>query len=71
MLRAVWNSFRQHRRRRSSGVERALGKGEAVSSILTGGTIVFNDLDHSAFHQLTRYWHVTCSAPFGFGVSVI
>ena len=28
--------------RRSSGVERALGKGEAESSILSGGTIFFS-----------------------------
>ncbi len=55
MLRAFRNPFREYRRRRSSGVERALGKGEAVSSILTGGTIYFNDLDHSAFHQLEHF----------------
>ncbi len=42
------------KRRRSSGVERALGKGEAVSSILTGGTSYLNDLGHTASHQLVR-----------------
>ena len=32
------------RRRRSSGVEHSLGKGGADSSILSGGTTLFNDL---------------------------
>ncbi len=35
---------RSHHRRRSSGVERALGKGEARGSIPRGGTIEINGL---------------------------
>jgi hypothetical protein len=48
----LWHCARLHvqdlmpgrRCRRSSGVERAIGNGEADSSILSGGTIYFNDL---------------------------
>ena len=41
--------------RRSSGVERAIGNGEVDSSILSGGTINFNDLaalEHTAQNLL-------------------
>jgi hypothetical protein len=37
-------SFRHYRRCRSSVVEHSLGKGEVVSSILPGSTIIINDL---------------------------
>ncbi len=41
MLRAV--QIGPASSRRSSGVERALGKGEVESSILSGGTIYLNN----------------------------
>ena len=56
------------KRRRSSGVERALGKGEAVSSILTGGTtfpLLSRGLHYTPKMGLCRTLHE--HAPF-FGV---
>ena len=40
--------------RRSSGVERTIGNGEADSSILSGGTILPNDLAEFISHRLGR-----------------
>ncbi len=44
-FQALWHKARtRFRRRRSSGVEHTLGKGGVASSILAGGTSIFNKL---------------------------
>ena len=47
--------YKPQHRRRSSGVERTLGKGEAVSSILTGGTISPEDTLETRFGNFSEF----------------